>query len=85
MKNVYCVRDSKMEYFATPVLIENDAIAMRQFGDVILKGGDTVMGQHPADFSLYAVATFDSTTGKFENLECARLLAVGSDFVNSKE
>lgn len=85
MKNVYAIRDSKMESFGLPVLVENDAVAVRQFGDVITKGGDVCMAQHPADFALYRLGEYDSKTGKFSNLDCPALLANGADFLNVKE
>lgn len=80
MKKVYSIRDNKMESFGTPVIIENDAIAIRQFGDLINKGGDSVLAMHPADFGIYAIAEFDAASGKFTNLDCPKLLSMGSDF-----
>lgn len=79
-KSVYSIRDNKMASFGIPVIIENDAVATRQFGDVIVSGGDNVMCKHPADFTLYNLGEFDSATGKFENLDCPVALATGSDF-----
>lgn len=80
MKNVYSIRDNKMGSFNVPVLIENDAVAVRQFGDLISRGGDSVMSIHPSDFTLYKLGEFNSHTGKFKNLDCPAALATGSDF-----
>ena len=79
-KSVYAIRDNKMGSFGVPVLIENDSVAVRQFGDIISNGGDNVMSKHPSDFTLYRLGDFDSTSGKFENVECPVALATGSDF-----
>lgn len=80
-KSVYAIRDNKLGSFAVPVLIENDAVATRQFGDIILNGGDNVMTKHPSDFTLYRLGEFDCKSGKFENVDCPVALATGSDFV----
>ena len=84
-KSVYAIRDNKLGTFQIPVLIENDAVAVRQFGDLIIHGGDNVMSLHPADFSLYRLGEFDCKSGKFENLDCPASLATGSDFAINKE
>lgn len=84
-KLVYSIRDNKMGSFNVPVLIENDAVAVRQFGDLISRGGDSVMSIHPEDFTLYKLGEFDSSTGKFTNLDCPSALATGSDFAIVKE
>lgn len=79
-KYVYAIRDNKLGSFGIPVLIENDAVAIRQFGDIITNGGDSVMTKHPSDFTIYRLGEFDSNTGKFENVDCPVALATGSDY-----
>lgn len=78
-KSVYSIRDNKMNSFGTPVLLENDSVAVRQFGDIITEG-NTVMSKHPSDFTLYKIGEFDMESGKFTNLDCPSALATGSDF-----
>ena len=82
---VYSIRDNKMGTFNVPVLIENDAVAVRQFGDIVTRGGDNVMTLHPSDFTIYCLGEFDCNTGKFTNLDCPKALATGSDFAIEKE
>ena len=84
-KSVYSIRDCKMESFGIPVLIENDSVAIRQFGDIITKGNDNLMSIHPSDFALYKLGDFDPVTGKFINLDCPVILANGADFGNKKD
>lgn len=84
-KSVYAIRDNKMGTFNVPVLIENDSVAVRQFGDLVTRGGDSVMTLHPSDFTLYRLGDFDSKSGKFTNLDCPVALATGSDFAIVKE
>lgn len=82
-KSIYAIRDDKMESFGVPVIIENDAVAIRQFGDVLSKG-DSVMTAHPEDFTIYCLGSYDSVDGRFENFDIPRKLANGADF-GSKE
>lgn len=79
-KFVYSLRDNKLGSFGTPVIIDNDAVAVRQFGDIVANGGDNVITKHPSDFTLYKLGEYDLSTGKFENLDCPVALATGSDF-----
>lgn len=83
-KLVISIRDNKMESYNSPVLVDNEAVAIRQFGDIVQRGGDSVISLHPSDFTLYVVAEFDPITGKFANLDCPKALATGSDFENPK-
>lgn len=83
-KRVYAIRDDKLECFAQPVLVDNDAVAVRQFGDIISAGNDHIMGKHPGDFALYHLGEYDMHTGIFENLPCPAILARGSDFAKKE-
>lgn len=83
-KRVYAVRDNKLASFGTPIVIDNDAVATRQFGDIIINGGDNVMTKHPSDFTLYCLGEYDLVSGKFTNLDCPLALATGSDFVKGE-
>lgn len=85
MKKVYSIRDNKMETFGTLVFIDNDAVAIRMFGDLVVNATDTLMAKHPADFGLYALGEFDDVKGRMENYECPNLIAVGSDFLNKPQ
>lgn len=84
VKKVYSIRDNKMESYGQLVFIDNDAVASRMFGDLVLNDHDSLIGKHPADFGIYCLGEFDDKTGRFENLEAARLIAIGSDFLNPK-
>lgn len=83
--NVYAVRDNKMESFGKPIIMENNAVATRAFGDIITSDKQSMMSMHPADFSLYLLGEYEDSTGKFYNLDCPTLLATGSDFLNEKK
>lgn len=76
---VYCVRDIKAG-FQTPVTQVNDDVAVRAFASVVAKG-DSVISDHPADFSLYRIGGFNADLGKLIPEELLVLLAEAKDFV----
>ena len=67
IKFLYSVRDHQAGY-AQPVAFMNDGLAVRSVQDCVrLGGGD--MHNHPEDFSLYKVGSFDDVTGKIEPMD----------------
>lgn len=64
MKRVYAVRDLIAGLFGGGFHLFNaDAAAIRMFGDVAVDK-NTMIGLHPSDFALLAVAEFDEATGE---------------------
>lgn len=78
--NLYALRDNKVGTFNPPVKIQNDAAAIRMFGDMVQRDTDSIVGQHPEDFSLWFVGTFDDESGELSQTDLVRSLANGSDF-----
>jgi len=62
---VYSVRDSKSESFALPFFQVNKAVALRSFAGAV-NNPQTGMGQHPNDYALFELGTWDDTTGRME-------------------
>lgn len=62
---MYSIRDH-LTGFMTPVLEQNDATAVRNFSMACdkVKAANSVMAWRPSDFSLFRIATFDSSTGE---------------------
>lgn len=58
----YSMFDAKQEMFYTPILMANDATAIRWFTSVI-NGKDEIFSNFPEDFSLYKIAEFDERHG----------------------
>lgn len=79
VKPLYAVRDDKAGVYNPPVIMVNDAVAVRQFGDLVMRD-DNVIHAHAADFTLRRVGSFDDETGQIRNQE-PEILATGSDFV----
>lgn len=57
--------DRAAETYATPFAAAHAGVAVRAFTDAIVNPGkDTDISNHPDDFDLYEVGSFDSTTGR---------------------
>lgn len=76
--HLYCVRDV-LSGFMTPVLEQNDAIAMRNFQMACdsARSDQTLMTWRPSDYSLYRVASFDTDTGVISPVSPIEVVCVG--------
>jgi len=59
---IYTIYDTKAEHYGNPVYIRTDAEARRMFGK-ISTDTQTEVGQHPEDFLLYRIGTWDAENG----------------------
>ncbi|UPW41055.1 nonstructural protein [Sigmofec virus UA08Rod_5658] len=61
---IYSIRDA-LSGFMTPVIEQNDAIAMRNFAMACdrMSSSNSLMVFRPRDFSFYRIGTFDSDSG----------------------
>lgn len=78
--SMYSIRDA-LSGFLTPVLEDNDAIAMRNFAmacDVSNK--QSLMSWRSSDFSLYRIATFDTNSGLITPISPPDLVCSGDSF-----
>lgn len=82
MKILISIHDSKAETWSLPVCLDNKAVALRQFSDLV-SDGRTLVGLHFSDFDLWKVGEFDDLTGVVSS-SVPEHLANGSD-VKSKE
>lgn len=76
---IYTIRDAKAECYLQPFTFRTDGEAIRAFDDSVQKPG-TALHDHPEDFFLYKVASFNQETGIVEPMEPVSL-GCGSDFV----
>lgn len=72
------IHDSKAEAYLNPFTMRSEAEAIRAFGDAVEKGG-TPIADHPEDYHLYRVGSFDQISGVITG-EAAKSLAGGVDF-----
>ena len=70
---IYTVFDNLAESHATPFFAVNDDVARRSFVDLVADPRTTV-AQHPDDFILFCVGSFDSETGHTEDSSRRRVV-----------
>lgn len=91
ISSVFCFYDVKADDYGIPFFVGNKDLAIRLLTDII-KRGEGLMAQHPEDFYLYMIGTYDSSQGymdaipepvricsALEVLQVARGAAVGGD------
>lgn len=85
-RSMYAIRDLKAGTFNAPAIMENDAVAIRSFGDLVEdKSKGSLISLHPADFALCKVGEFDIEKGVLIPADGGFIqLAVGSDYVKGE-
>ncbi|WNK14235.1 MAG: nonstructural protein [Microvirus sp.] len=78
---IFALNDSKLGEFGQPFFFQHHGQAVRFLQD-ITKDPKTTVCQHPEDFRLYCLGSFNPTTGGFENLASPEYLAKATDFIN---
>lgn len=77
---ICAVRDIQIEEFMRPFTTPAVGGAIRSFADEVNRSAqDNPMNQHPSDFHLYELGTFDPRTGEITSLTPIRILSRGED------
>lgn len=78
---VIAVRDRALDAFMRPFFMQSIGQAVRAFADEINRNDkDNPLAQHPDDYDLYLLATWDEDTGAFkQTAEHPRQIAVGKE------
>lgn len=71
MLKIYTIYDSKSETYTEPTYHPARGQAIRALTDAV-NGGQGVISDHPADFTLFELGSFDQRTGQI-TLEEARI------------
>lgn len=63
---MFAVFDTKADFFGQPFFEQEEASAIRAFGDAVNDGSNpnNQWYKHPEDFQLYLLGTFDNLTGE---------------------
>lgn len=80
IREVFTVRDMVADIYLDPFMERNAGAAIRAFQVVCSREGHQ-FHEHPQDFALYHVGSFDCQLGQLVPME-PRKLADGSQFVN---
>lgn len=77
---VVAVRDRAADTFGRPFFVAAVGQAVRSFSDEVNRPDkDNQLFNHPEDFDLYEVGTFDDDVGLLVGLDRPRMVAVGKD------
>lgn len=80
--HVCVIRDRATDSFGTPIFVMHIGQAIRSFSDEInSKSKDSQLAQHPEDFDLYTLGTFNADTGLFD-VGSPRQIAIGKDVLS---
>ncbi len=79
MLKVFAVHDVKAASYGNPLFMTTSGLAMRMFMDVCADP-KSPMHQHPADYSLHELGTFDPNSGVIEGHEIMHI-ASASDML----
>lgn len=83
---VFAVRDIVSNLYAQPFCDVNNGSAIRGFREVIQRGdGTSQIGQHPEDYELFVLGSFDDESARFELLEIPERISRGADHLVSKQ
>jgi hypothetical protein len=79
MKMLVCtIKDRAAEAYGRPFFLLAAGVAIRSFQDEVnRRAEDNQVYQHPDDFDLYELGSFDDFSGKFELHDQPKLLALG--------
>lgn len=77
---VLAIRDRAIDAFGRPMFMTATGAAIRGFGDEINDPrADNQMNKHPDDYDLYELGTWDDATGRFEQHEQPKQVAIGKN------
>ena len=77
---IVAIKDSAMQAFMNPTGVRARGQALRSFTDEVNRADpQNPLHQHPEDYELWQLATFDEETGEFQN--ALEILIRGKDAV----
>lgn len=86
MKKVFVVHDSKAEAYGMPMFMDSTGVAMRSFTDEVNRtDGQSMVAQHPEDFTLFEIGQYDEQKGEWYPNEIKKSLCVGVDVKRNPE
>ena len=77
--NIYAIRDRATDQFGNPMFMVANGQAIRSFADEVNREDATnQLYQHPEDFDLYELGSYDTDTGAFDT-HTPKQIAIGKD------
>ena len=78
---IFSIYDTKAESFNPPVYLTSPGLAIRSFSDSV-QNPESQFAQHPEDYTLFQIGSWDDQTSKFELLSTPKSLHVAIEFVS---
>lgn len=79
------IKDTAADAFNLPAFVQSTGVALRAFSDKINDASrENQMFNHPEDFNLYHIGTFDDHTGLFTSIDI-EMLAQGKQLAIRKD
>lgn len=72
----------KAQAYLPPFFLPTDGMATRTFADCV-QSDSHQFGQHPHDYTLFCVGTFDDSAGQFIINERSQMLGNGVEFIKT--
>lgn len=80
---LFCIYDSKAEFYSDPIYFRSIGEALRSFEAVANSEHD--IAQHPADFTFFHIGSFDQDDGSMDMLEAKVNLGTALDHKHAVE
>lgn len=80
---IYSIYDSKSESYGQPIYLKAKGEALRSFVDEANRT-DSLICQHPKDFTLFELGEWDQSTAKFEIHKTPISMGVAIEFKKEK-
>jgi hypothetical protein len=77
---LYTIYDSKEEIYYQPFFLLNDAVALRQFGDMANEETSKI-SKHPGDYTLWHLGSYEDSSATLKPLKTKKCLAHANEHV----
>ncbi len=81
---IYTVYDSKAEAYMQPFYQKTAGLALRDF-QAAANSEKSSISQHPADFTLFEIGSYDERTGKVQPLDAFANLGTALEHINQNK
>lgn len=82
LQKIFTIYDSKVESYQSPFTAIHKGYALREFENVS-NDPKTAIGQYPADYTLFEIGEFNTTTGSITQHEVKQSLGTAIEFVKN--
>lgn len=77
--HTFTIYDIKAQNYHIPYNLKNEAIAQREFADIV-NDTNTTINKHPEDYTLFKIGTWDDQTAQFKQKKSPISLGTGVEF-----